>query len=69
MLVLSRRVGETLTIGNNIQVTMLGIRGNRVQIGISAPTQIPVHRQEIYNRIKKSQATPQREKTRQEKAA
>lgn len=51
MLVLSRRVGETLIIGNDIKITVLGISGNQVRIGIDAPKNIEVHREEVYMRI------------------
>ncbi len=52
MLILTRRTGETLNIGDSIQVTVLGIKGNQVRIGIDAPKDVPVHREEIYEKIK-----------------
>ncbi|MGD8631547.1 MAG: carbon storage regulator CsrA [Gammaproteobacteria bacterium] len=51
MLILTRRVGESLVISDDMKVTVLGIKGNQIRIGVSAPRDVAVHREEIYNRI------------------
>ena len=56
MLVLSRRLGETLIIGDNVNITVLGISGNQVRLGIAAPKEVSVHREEVYDRIQGEQA-------------
>ncbi len=55
MLILTRRVGETLMIGDEVTVTVLGVKGNQVRIGVNAPRDVAVHREEIYDRIKQEQ--------------
>jgi carbon storage regulator len=52
MLILTRRIGESVNIGDEVQITILGVRGNQVRIGVNAPQHIAVHREEIYERIK-----------------
>lgn len=55
MLKLMRRIGETLFVGDDVTITILGVRGNQVKLGINAPKEIPVHREEIYERIKQQE--------------
>jgi carbon storage regulator len=55
MLILTRRVGETLMIGDEVTVTVLGVKGNQVRIGVNAPRDVAVHREEIFERIKREQ--------------
>ncbi|MDP7536491.1 MAG: carbon storage regulator CsrA [Methylococcales bacterium] len=52
MLILTRRIGETLMIGDEVKVTVLGVKGNQVRIGVDAPKHVSVHREEIFDRIK-----------------
>ena len=51
MLILTRRIGESLKIGDDMRVTVLGVRGNQIRMGIHAPAEVPVHREEIYDRV------------------
>ena len=59
MLILTRRIGETLKIGDNVDVTILSVRGNQIRIGINAPRDVAVHREEIYTRIKEEEKQQQ----------
>ncbi len=59
MLVLSRKSGEAITIGDGVTVTVLGVEGGRVRLGLVAPREVPIHRQEVYRRIEASSRGPQ----------
>ena len=59
MLILTRRVGETLMVGDDITVTVLGVKGNQVRLGVNAPRDVAVHREEIYNRIQHEDEKPE----------
>jgi len=56
MLILTRQIGENLRIGDDVVVTVLGVKGNQVRLGVEAPKSIPVHREEIFERIKRERA-------------
>lgn len=55
MLILTRRIGETLVVGDDVTVTVLGVKGNQVRLGVNAPKDVAVHREEIYQRIQQEQ--------------
>ena len=61
MLILTRRVGETVVIGDDVTVTVLGVKGNQVRLGINAPRDVAVHREEIYERIRREQTDKESE--------
>lgn len=61
MLILTRRVGESVMIGEEVSITVLGVKGNQVRLGINAPKSVAVHREEIYERIKREGAMKDKE--------
>jgi carbon storage regulator len=63
MLILTRRVNETIMIGTNVTVTVLGVKGNQVRVGINAPKDVSVHREEVFERIKREHQEESREET------
>lgn len=66
MLILTRRISETLMVGDDVTVTVLGVKGNQVRIGVNAPKDVAVHREEIYQRIQKERDTETPEPTAKE---
>jgi carbon storage regulator len=69
MLILTRRAGETVMIGSDVTITVLGVKGNQVRIGINAPKDVAVHREEIYERIQNEKAAGSEAEEGQKKAA
>jgi len=63
MLILTRRVGESVMIGDEVTITVLGVKGNQVRIGVNAPKDVAVHREEIYERIQREHDSPEEAET------
>ena len=61
MLILTRRIGDTLMVGDDVTITVLGVKGNQVRIGVNAPKDVAVHREEIYQRIQKEKTGEDRD--------
>ncbi len=61
MLILTRRIGETLMVGDEVTITVLGVKGNQVRIGVNAPKDVAVHREEIYQRIQREKGSEEDE--------
>ncbi len=59
MLILTRRIGETLMVGDEVTITVLGVKGNQVRLGVNAPRDVAVHREEIYQRIQDEKSVGQ----------
>lgn len=65
MLILTRRVGETVMIGEEVSITILGVKGNQVRVGINAPKNVAVHREEIFDRIKSEDGSSDQDEAQQ----
>ena len=65
MLILTRRIGETLMIGSDVTVTVLGVKGSQVRMGVNAPKDVAVHREEIYERIRQNETQEHSVQTRE----